>query len=486
MRAFTKSVLIITIFAATTRAIGFIFRIFLSRVLGAEMLGIYQMAMSIFMVLLTVISSGLPLVLSREIAKADKSAVRAMTRAGCIIGITVSVIICAAVLAFQNIFGLFFADARSLPLLLALLPAIIASALYCVLRAVWWGQKRFVLLGATELVEQVLRVLLFVVALNFITVFADLAAMSAWSFSGACVISALAVLVIFLFTNKKTAQPAAAINYTKPLLKSALPITGVRVVSSVAFPLISIILPLRLVAAGWATATAVAHFGIIIGMMFPLLTIPSTIISALATALVPELSATTKQAQIQNQIKKSINFTIFINFVFIPIFIALGPPLGEFLFANADSGIYLARSAWAMVPLSLSQITSAVLNSLGQEKLAMRNYFIGSVALLASIWFLPAIIGADAVVVGLGISTAIAVILNVHAIRRITGANISILPRVFAFTLVALPTLVTAYFTHNIIRLPQIITLPIAGLLALLIFVALSASFNLVKIKLKK
>ncbi|MDR1917586.1 MAG: oligosaccharide flippase family protein, partial [Christensenellaceae bacterium] len=60
MRAFTKSVIIITIFAGLTRAIGFIFRIFLSRILGAEMLGIYQMAMSIFMVLLTVISSGLP------------------------------------------------------------------------------------------------------------------------------------------------------------------------------------------------------------------------------------------------------------------------------------------------------------------------------------------------------------------------------------------------------------------------------------------
>ncbi|MBR4418537.1 MAG: oligosaccharide flippase family protein, partial [Clostridia bacterium] len=57
MRTFTKSVLVITAFAVLTRFIGFVFRIFLSRLLGAEMLGVYQMALSIFMILLTIISS---------------------------------------------------------------------------------------------------------------------------------------------------------------------------------------------------------------------------------------------------------------------------------------------------------------------------------------------------------------------------------------------------------------------------------------------
>lgn len=433
------------------------------------------------MVLLTVISSGLPLVLSREIATTEQSAIHGLTRAGCFIGITASAVICAFVLLFQNIFALFFADTRALPLLLALLPAIVASSVYCVLRAVWWGQKRFTLLGATELTEQVARVVLFIILLPVAAEFANLASLSAWSFSGACVISALVVIVIFLFDGKKKIQNAPSANYIKPLLKSALPITGVRVVSSIAFPLISVILPLRLVAVGWDSVTAVSHFGIIIGMMFPLLTIPSTIISALATALVPELSSA-KTETIHSRIKKSIAFTIFVNFIFIPVFVALGRPLGEFLFANADSGIYLARSAWAMVPLSLSQITSAVLNSLGREKLAMQNYFIGSVALFATIWFLPAAIGADAVVIGLGLSTGIAAALNIRAINRITNADITVLPRIFAFTLAAVPTLVIVYLTHNILPAPQIIALPIAGLLSVLLFGTLSVSFNIVKL----
>jgi stage V sporulation protein B len=314
-----------------------------------------------------------------------------------------------------------------------------------------------------------------------------LASLSAWSFSGACIISAVIVIVIFIWTNPKQSKPDAAANYYKPLLKSALPITGVRVVSSVAFPIISVILPLRLVACGWDSVTAVSHFGIIVGMMFPLLTIPSTIISSLATALVPELSSSTKKAQIQNQIKKSINFTIFINFLFSPVFVALGQPLGEFLFGNAESGTYLARSAWAMIPLSLSQITSAILNSLGYEKTAMRNYFIGSVGLFFSVWFLPSVIGADAVVVGLGVSTAIAVILNVGTIKKITQSpSVTILPQIFAFTLIAIPTFLFAYFTHNILPLPPFFTLSITGASAVLIFVGLAVMLNLIKLPKRK
>jgi O-antigen/teichoic acid export membrane protein len=235
------------------------------------------------------------------------------------------------------------------------------------------------------------------------------------------------------------------------------------------------------VAAGWDSVAAVSHFGIIVGMMFPLLTIPSTIISALATALVPELSSAAEQFQIRSQIKKSINFTIFINFIFIPVFIALGRPLGEFLFANTESGIYLARSAWAMVPLSLAQITSAILNSLGREKLAMRNYFIGSGALFLSVWFLPAVIGADAAVIGLGLSACIAAALNMGAIRKFTGSETAVLPAVFSFTLAAVPTAAVARVTQDILTLPSFLTLSVAGMSALLVFAGLSVSFNLIE-----
>ena len=65
MKSLFKTVALITMFSVITRIIGFLFRIYLSREVGAEALGMYQVAFSIFMVLLTIIASGLPLIMSR-------------------------------------------------------------------------------------------------------------------------------------------------------------------------------------------------------------------------------------------------------------------------------------------------------------------------------------------------------------------------------------------------------------------------------------
>ena len=65
MKSLFKTVALITFFSILTRIAGFFFRIYLSRVIGAEALGMYQVASSIFMVLLTVVSSGIPLIISR-------------------------------------------------------------------------------------------------------------------------------------------------------------------------------------------------------------------------------------------------------------------------------------------------------------------------------------------------------------------------------------------------------------------------------------
>ena len=120
MRAFTKSVLIITIFAILTRLIGFVFRIFLSRLLGAEMLGVYQMALNIFMILLTIICTGLPLVISREVAKSpnDSARTRSITMAGLFIGVITALILCVLVLIGHNLFNFIFTDQRCMAILM--------------------------------------------------------------------------------------------------------------------------------------------------------------------------------------------------------------------------------------------------------------------------------------------------------------------------------------------------------------------------------
>ncbi|MCQ2381983.1 MAG: oligosaccharide flippase family protein [Clostridia bacterium] len=496
MRAFTKSVLVITAFAVLTRLIGFVFRIFLSRLLGAEMLGIYQMALNIFMILLTIICTGLPLVLSREVAQEpqNKSRTRALTIAGLLIGVVTSLALCLFVLVGQRLFNFIFTDTRCLSILLITLPALIASSVYSVLRSIWWGEKKFFLLGLTELIEQIARVALFVPLLGITIYFANMAHIAAWSFTAGCIVSAIVVVIIFYLTRRheQTKTKTISFQFIKPVVKAATPITGVRLFSSLTIPLVTILLPLRLVAAGWENNVAVAHLGIISGMTLPLLTIPSTVISSLATALVPELSNMIKNQNwtaVRRQIRTVLRFTVFINFCFIPIYLALGTPIGTFLYADANSGIYLMRSAWVMLPMSLSQITNTTLNAMNRENITIRNYAIGTLLLLPVIWFMPAIIGADAVLLGMGLSMTLSTLLNLISIHRVTNWHgiDATLTTILTYLLIGIPVFALGYFIFQLgTTLPLVVNLILSCSVSELAFLGLCWTTNMITIPIKR
>ena len=110
MKSIFKSVAIITIFSVITRILGFVFRIYMSRVLGSEMLGIYQISFSIFGVLLMLVSSGLPLVISKLTAKfstqRDKISEHRMMSSALILALAFSFGLSAITLALSPVLNL--------------------------------------------------------------------------------------------------------------------------------------------------------------------------------------------------------------------------------------------------------------------------------------------------------------------------------------------------------------------------------------------
>ncbi|MCL2569686.1 MAG: oligosaccharide flippase family protein [Firmicutes bacterium] len=508
MKSFSQAVTLITVFAIMTRALGFIFRIILSRILGAELLGIYQIGFAFFMVFFTIIASGLPLIISREVSGTrSKRKVNGIIRGGLIIALGASIPITLLIVILYGPLSHIFKDPRSMTILAFLIPATISAAIYTVFRAVWWGRKNFFLLGITEFMEQVIRLIIFGVLITLPFVIGYESHIAAISFTIASYISA--GLVVFLFFKKRK-KPTTSVNdspyqstlsetrkiltkqketsHAKHLLKSAAPITAVRVITSLALPLIAIIIPMRLVAAGWDSRTAIAHFGIAAGMVLPLLSIPQTIISSMATALVPNLSEAVKQnnqALIKEQINGCIRFTLFINFLLLVPFIGMGQGIGTFLFADNNAGAYLALSAWIMVPLSLSLITNAILNSVGAETRAMSHYLIGSVVLFACVWFLPEFIGVNALIVGLGACMTIATILNIYLIKTKTGNSVKILSLFIKFTLICVPSILLAYFMFGVLghMFPLFINLALTGSASVFAFLCLGYVFNVVDAK---
>jgi len=63
-----KGTVVLTLAGLATRFIGFFYRIFLSNVMGAELLGIYQLVFPIYMICFTIFASGIQTAISTLVA----------------------------------------------------------------------------------------------------------------------------------------------------------------------------------------------------------------------------------------------------------------------------------------------------------------------------------------------------------------------------------------------------------------------------------
>ncbi len=452
-----KAVFLITIFSVITRVLGFVFRIYLSRNISTASLGVYQVATSVFGIFCCVVSSGLPLVISRKTAEygvmGDKKAEYRTVTAGLIIGLALSLICTLLIFVFKGLFVKFLKDSSIYFLLLLLCPAIIFSSIYSTFRGNLWGHKDFFGVCITELVEQVSRILIcFILFKTLLGKMSGEVAVTL-SLTLACVVSGVLALIIYLIKGRRLASPKG---YFKPVLASATPITFMRIISSLVQPLISIIIPIRLMTAGLTQTEAMAEIGVAMGMTFPLLFIPSALVGSLATALIPEISSARqegKNSAINLRIKSSINFTLMISFLLIPIYIAIGPQIGLFLFNNAKSGFYLITSSPLIIFICLGNITSSILNSLGKESVSFKNYIVGAILMLLSLWFLPKFIGVNALTVGMLFCLGLSSVLNLRLISKTLGTKIGVLKTLLTLALCSAMLAVLNYFVfHLLIR----------------------------------
>lgn len=485
MKSLFKTVFIIMFFSALTRLAGFLFRIYLSRKLGAESLGIYQISFSIFMVLLTIIASGLPLIVSRMTAKfntqKNKQKEYECVTSATIIAITLSIAISLIIFALQSPLSHIFADNRCIYILIALLPALIFSSAYSTIRGNLWGKNKYVATCSAELFEQLIRIIVCVFLLSgiFPNITGEIGA--ALSLSIACVFSCAFVLIIYLKNGGKFKKS----KMYKEILKTSAPITGIRIASSLIQPLISLVIPIRLIAAGYTQSQAVSLFGIATGMTMPLLFIPMTIIGSLSYALIPDLSsahAKGDEKYITERVSVSIIFSMFTAFFIVPLFMGAGQKIGMFFFDNAQCGILLEKSAWVIIPICLTNISSSILNAVGLEIKSFKNYIVGGILMLIGIWFLPKYVGIDALTYSMGICFTISSILNLRMIKKNVCQNLKIKKHFIYFAIFMIPTLAITSFVSSLLSnfFNLFFTLAISCSLGGIFFVLLCFIFNII------
>ncbi|MBQ8452043.1 MAG: oligosaccharide flippase family protein [Clostridia bacterium] len=478
MNKFFKAMFCVTFFSVATRALGFLLKVYLSRKLTSEMLGSYQVAMSIFAVLMTFVSSGIPVVLSRNVAffagKNDKKSIGSIVSSGLILTGIISLTVTLILILFPEIISKIFTSSASSEMIYMLLPALIFSSIYEVLRGALWGEKKFFAISFTEFIEQVMRILIIVILFELPLISMSGTGKTALSLSLACIISSLIVIAIYIKHGGKLSNPKYEF---KSLLKTSTPITAVRTVSALVSSIISIIIPLKLMDYGFTSSEALSEFGIITGMTLPLLMIPSTLIGSLAVTIIPSISEQTKNidgGEIKNfeKLKNKINFSIRTAVIFggilVPVFAALGIPICRFLFDNNEAGIYLSCASILMIPLGISQITSSILNAVGLEMKSLKNYVISSALLVISIFFLPKYIGTFSLIVGYAFMSITSSALNIKMLADRKLIDFSFIKTIISMLTACIISGGIGYFVNNLLSSSLVLSLIVSGIIVIL------------------
>ena len=485
MKSIFKAVAIVTIFSVLTRLLGFFFRIFLSRKLGAEGLGIYQIATSILGIFMTLIASGIPLTTAKfvskyesnnEISKRNKAVSSAL-----VVAVLVAIFSSLLILLGKPILRTIVADNRAIEIIIILIPSIIFSAVYSIFHGALWGQKDYFNCGLTEFIEQIIRFILTFILINTATNYFSATKLTVYSFNITCLISAIITMIIYLRRGKLNFKRG---EYIK-IIKSSAPITGIRIASSLVQPLTTIIIPHMLVLSGFTQSEAIASLGVIMGMTFPMLFVPMSIVGSISMVLIPTISAMmTKNdySSIEKNISNSINISMFISMLFVPLYLSVGNLIGIILFNNTYSGILLQISAVCVLPITMCNLTGSILNALNLETKSFLNYIIGSLVLFACLILLTPFIGVNSIIVAFFVSMSLISLLNIRKIKKtIPNMQLNFISTSIRYTLIVIPSSLIGHFISNICLhlFNPLFSSIFGGGLSILCVVILSKVFNI-------
>ena len=489
MRKFFKTVAIVTIFSISEKFLGFLYRIFLSRQIGAEGIGLYQIALSVFALLLTISSSGTPITVSRLMTKYkaenNSEKISKIITAGLLYTLMLALPICLFFFIFNGSLNFLFADKRCADIFLIVLPGRIFTSVYSVLRGVFWGSKDFLPYSMIELLEEICMIVVGIILISNATDAYTGAYRAGVAVLVSYIFSFTLASTVFIIRKNKLKNPKGQF---RPLLSSAVPIATMQTANSLTMSLVSIILPLRLVSAGLSNGEAMSLFGSAMGQAIPLLFIPTTLIGSFTLVLVPEISENfykKRNYYLKRDIEKALKFTMFLSCTFIPIFFVCGEEIGILVFNSYECGKYLTASAFLMLFMGLSHITTSILNSMGLETKTLIYFLISGFFMLICIWFLPAYIGIYALLVGFSLIYVLSTVLNLRLMRK----QCAIPPRYlkFLFSSIALlfPTVLLGGMLEKLLIgvLGSFLTFLVVSLIMVLFGTLLYVGFNLVSLK---
>ena len=435
--------LVLTLTSIISQVLGFVYRIFLSRLIGAEVMGLYQLIMPVYSVIMSLTAIGLTVAVSNLSAEYHalgnpKAIVQLLRKALTAFLVLFALVAGVTVLLYDPISVYLLGDARTQLGLLLLLPCILLTGIENLHKHYFYGTGNIRPPAVVELTEQFIRTGA-VLGLLVLLLPQYPERVVGIIVAGMCCSELFSSVTLVLLFRRHMGRPAALPgNGADPrrlkrrMCSIALPIAATALLGNLMGSANAVLIPQRLVHAGMDVSAAMSAFGVLCGMTVPMLCLPTAFIGAMGLVLVPKLSqsvALGRMDEVRRRIHKALLATSVLVMPALAILVVLGPTIGVYLFREATVGRYMVPLSVGVLLSCYQSVLSGVLSGIGRQAAAARSSLICGAVQLGCTWVLMGLpgVGLGGYVAGFVLSSALGALLNYWEVSRRTGLK----PRLF-------------------------------------------------------
>ncbi len=375
-RKLARDTALLTLSALLMRCVGLVYQVWLAGRIGAPGVGLWQLVTSVNVLTATVAISGIRFtatrLLSEEFGKpGGGNAAGAVARCLLYAAVSGSAACLLTYCTAERIGFLWLGDARTVRCLRLLAFTLPMISLSCVLNGFFIARGKAWKSAAAQVAEQVVNVCCVMLLLRGVDG-RDMERCCVAIARGnllADAVSLLLVLGCFLTELPTLRSGGARSGLTGRMLGIAVPLAVSAYARTGLTTLENILIPRKLRSSGLSAEGALGGYGIIHGMVFPVITFPSCLLVALAELTVPELTAAQVRgdaAYIRKAVSELLRMTALFSAAAALILYLASDAVGQYVYHNAEVGRYV-RLLSPLVPLMyLDIVTDGCLKGLGQ------------------------------------------------------------------------------------------------------------------------
>lgn len=401
-KQFIKDGLLLTVTTLILRTAGVFFSARLSILAGSAVMGLYTQIMSVYSFAVTAASAGVNLGALRLTSECYGSGRQDEIRAGvrrcmsyCLkVGVSISIIF-FTISPFLG--SVLLGDTRTVASLRALSVALPFIAVSNAFHGYFNGVNRIYKSAAVNLIEQCVRITMTLTALNVVntsdteSVCLALVGCNAFSEGFSCVI----LLILYLIDSKRFPSSAKDSSHlSKRFIGITVPIAFSSMIRSGLTTAEHILIPIGLRAFGEDSQSALSQYGIISGMVMPILLYPMALLSSFASVTISEFSARSSAGESKKKISQTVSKGIGLALIYgigcASIIRFFAEALGVSIYGNSQVSDFLRIMAPLIILMYLDHISDGMLKGLDKQNYVMKvNIIDAALSVVFAVILIP-------------------------------------------------------------------------------------------------